>query len=571
MSYVLRKEKLKRGIYFKIYFNFREPGKKYPSNQYVKSLGYAEDLANKGIANPLEYCQKIVQDMNDAINFKIQEDKSEKITKTPNLKYLGYFPLHSIMKRIDVRPDLDILASTRRFSYSVCDCLEAMVYARAVNPCSKKRTIERVIPCLFGSYDFSYDDVLSCLEFIGSHYEKIIEMFSYHVNNTYLLDTAKTYFDCTNYYFEIDEEDSFRRKGPSKENRKDPIVGMGMLLDTNLIPIGMRLYPGNESEKPVLRKIIDELKQANTITSRTVQVADKGLNCARNIHSALKHGDGYIFSKSVKKLSAKEKKWVLADDGYDHYYGPDDKLKFKLKSCIDTFKYKYYDEKFKRWIEFSVYEKRVVTYNPKLAKKQEKEINKMVKKAEKCCASQIKKSEYGECAKYVEFLSQDKNGEITGEAVLAKINRDKVKKDLELCGFNMIVTSEIRMESKEIYDTYHQLSWIEETFRCIKKEVEARPVYLSNINKIKGHFLICYLTVLLERIFQFKILENKFGSETIYDFFKSFRFSKNPSGTYNNISVRSALMEYLSDEYALPLLHVYLNNAQIKKVLERRL
>lgn len=111
-------------------------------------------------------------------------------------------------------------------------------------------------------------------------------------------------------------EDAFRRKGPSKENKKEPIVGMGLLLDVNQIPIGMKLYPGNESEKPVLRNIIDDLKTRNSISGKTIQVADKGLNCAENIIHALKSGDGYIFSKSVKLLPETEMTWVLLDNDY---------------------------------------------------------------------------------------------------------------------------------------------------------------------------------------------------------------------------------------------------------------
>jgi transposase len=102
-------------------------------------------------------------------------------------------------------------------------------------------------------------------------------------------------------------------KGPSKENKKEPIVGLGLLLDANQIPIGMKMYPGNESEKPVIRSIIDDLKQRNNIKGRTIQVADKGLNCINNIIHALRAGDGYIFSKSVKTLPDIEKTWVLLD------------------------------------------------------------------------------------------------------------------------------------------------------------------------------------------------------------------------------------------------------------------
>ena len=156
--------------------------------------------------------------------------------------------------------------------------------------------------CVWVCILLSLNQIYSGLSYIGNEYEKIIEIYNHQINRNFPFDTSKTYFDCTNFYFEIDYEDALRRKGPSKENRKDPIVGMGLLLDANQIPMGMKLYPGNESEKPVIRDVINDLKKRHNINGKTIRVADTGLNCAENIIHALKEGDGYIFSKSVKQL-----------------------------------------------------------------------------------------------------------------------------------------------------------------------------------------------------------------------------------------------------------------------------
>ncbi len=183
-------------------------------------------------------------------------------------------------------------------------------------PCSKLKTYNDVFHKLYENVDISLNQVYSGIQFLGREYEKVIEILNYRVNELYAIQTDTTFFDCTNFYFEIDQEDDFRKKGPPKEYRKDPIVGMGLLLDANQIPIGMKMFPGNESEKPVIRDIISDLKSRNNIKGRTVQVADKALNCARNIHNALKNGDGYLFSKSVKGLPQKEITWVLLEDGF---------------------------------------------------------------------------------------------------------------------------------------------------------------------------------------------------------------------------------------------------------------
>lgn len=224
----------------------------------------------------------------------------------------------------------------------------------------------------------------------------------------YGIDTCIAYFDCTNFYFEIDLQDEIRRKGPSKENRSDPIIGMGLLLDANQIPVGMKLYPGNKSEKPVIRNTIHELKSQNDITGKVIQIADKGLNCARNIYEALSNGDGYLFSKSCLQLSEKEKTWVLLDNDYVDVVSKDGTLKYRIKECVDDFKYSFFDEDGQE-IKFTVKEKRVATYNASLAEKKRIEITKLVNKAKTLCLSLAKKEEYGEASKYVEFVDGDDN------------------------------------------------------------------------------------------------------------------------------------------------------------------
>jgi transposase len=217
------------------------------------------------------------------------------------------------MEKLNIKHFIDYFKLITRFEFDLYDLLSSLIYARSVNPCSKYRTFHEVLPNLYQTYNFSYDQLLDGLAFLGNNYEKIVEIFTTQVDKIYKLDTTKTYFDCTNFYFEIDREDDFKKNGVSKENQRKPLVGLGLLLDRNQIPVGMKIYPGNESEKPIIRDVISNLKKQNNITGRTIHVADKGLNCANNIAYAKKNGDGYIFSKAVKKLPDKEKKWVLLD------------------------------------------------------------------------------------------------------------------------------------------------------------------------------------------------------------------------------------------------------------------
>lgn len=346
---------------------------------------------------------------------------------------------------------------------------------------------------------------------------------------------------------------------------------MGLLLDAGCIPVGMKLYPGNQSEKPVLREVIRSLKRQHAEIGRVVQVADKGLNCAQNIYTARKDKDGYIFSKSVKQLKETERVWALKQDGFVSVPDPDDNsLKFRIKSTVDVFDYEFTDENGRKH-KFKVREKRIVTYNPRLARKQKQEIDKMADKARGCVLSRAKKSEYGESAKYVDFNSVDEEGKLNGKKAAVSLNYAKIEQDKDCAGYNMLVTSETGVDDMIIYNTYHELWRIEESFRTMKSELDARPVYLQNINRIKGHFLICYLSVLLERLIQFKVLDNRFGSHQVYQFIRKFKVTKYSNKEYVNLTANSDLIQYLDQKYNLPVTNYYLTRAQIKKILERPL
>ena len=237
------------------------------------------------------------------------------------------------------------------------------------------------------------------------------------------------FFDCTNFYFEIDLPSNDKQKGPSKENRKEPIIGQALLLDGNQIPLNMEMYPGNESEKKYIRKLIDEMKTKSNVQGRTIQVADKGLNCARNIYAATKESnDGYVFSKSVhgKLLSAKEKKWLLLDDNdenkWTNIYDSNGQLKYRYKSCVDVFDYEFTNDEGNK-ISFCQKEKRVVSYNPELAKKQIFEINRQIEKIRKLSTIKgVKREEYGDSIKYVSFESNLKG------AILKPVLNEKKSK-----------------------------------------------------------------------------------------------------------------------------------------------
>ena len=559
MAYFLKKTHNKGRTYLSIVESYYSPQKRCGAHRTYKSLASVESWIAKGIDDPIAHFQKEV----DALNDEVSNDKVLKISDSSPELYLGYFPFVSLLNKMNIKKYIDYFNFSNSFEFDLYELLSSLIYARLVNPCSKYKTFHEVIPQLKDTTHFSYDQLLDGLEFIGNDYGKFIEIFNEQMKKVYNINTSKTYFDCTNFYFEIDKEDDFRRKGPSKENRKDPIVSLGLLLDANQIPIGMKLFPGNESEKPVLRDVIQGLKKKNQITGKTIHVADKGLNCAQNIAYSKENGDGYLFSKSVKTLPDKEKKWVLLNnDDWKEVKNDEGTLLYKYKSCIDKFPYNIEINGKKRTLNFT--EKRVVTYNPKLASKKKYEITKQVEKAKNLCYSQAKRAEYGDLGKYVNFTDEN------GEKAKATINEEMIEKELELAGYNLLVTSEINMKSIDIYNTYHNLWRIEESFRVMKSDLDARPVFVQKENSIKGHFLICYLAILLERIFQFKVLDNKYNTQEIMKFIKSFKAVKGEN-KYINVTTSSKFIKEFEEMTKLPLTNYYLTERQIKQIFNYKI
>ena len=205
-----------------------------------------------------------------------------------------------------------------------------------------------------------------------------------------------------------------------------------------------------------------------------------------------------------------------------------------------------------------------MTYNPKLASKKRYEINRQVEKAKKLCYSQAKRSEYGDLGKYVNFTDEN------GEKAKATINEDIIKKELELAGYNLLITSETDMKSIDIYNTYHNLWRIEESFKIMKSDLDARPVFLQKESTIKGHFLICYLSVLLERLLQFKVFNKEFSTYEIMKFTREFRLVKGES-KYINITTSSRFIKEFAKLSKLPLTNYYLTERQIKQILNYKI
>jgi len=578
MAYFLRKENRKNGVYLQMYENYWDKKLKQARSRHICSFGFVHELVSDDIPDPVAYYTEVVNQKEIERKKLLDDDTRPRAFGERIEKNIGYFLIHSLINELEVKEVVDILASVREFRFSVYDLLTQLICSRIVYPCSKSKTVSDVFPRLYRNSLISEDQVYDGLSFIGGSYKKYIELFNRQYEQFYNRDYSRAYFDCTNYYFEIDLPKDDKQKGPSKENSHCPIIGQALLLDSDLVPLGMHMYPGNESEKPYIRKVIEEMKQKYKVNSKTVQVADKGLNCARNIYAAVVEAhDGYIFSKSIhgRCLSQKEKEWVLLENSanvFTDYKDAKGNISYRLKSCVDTYDYSFEetdpDIGETRNISFSVKEKRVVSYNPCLARKQQAEIKKMADKAAACVTyKQLAKEELGDASKYLKVTSKDKSGKkITP---IMEIDTNKVEEDMKMAGYNLMVTSEIDMTPNQIYDTYHGLWKIEESFRITKSYLDARPAYVQKKETIYGHFLICYLSLFLLRVLEIKCFKNKVNAYDIIEFIRDFRAAKKDDNTYINLSHNRDANEKIKVVTGINVLDaLYLTERELDKLFD---
>ena len=578
MAYYLRQSKKSGRNYLQMYESYWDKEKKQPRSKYIQAFGYVDELICDEIPDPVSFFKEYVAKENKKVSDLVAQEKRPRAFNTPVEFYLGHFLIKTVLEELNVKPTIELLASHTKFRFNMYDLISQLIFARIIKPCSKSKTVSTIFPYLYEGKMISENQVYDGCEFFGGNYKKYIELFNHQYQKFHKRNFDKAYFDCTNYYFEIDRPCDDKQKGPSKENRHDPIIGQALLLDADLIPVGMEMYPGNESEKPYIRKLIEEMKQRYKVVGKTIQVADKGLNCARNIYAAVKEAnDGYIFSKSIhgRNLSGQEKQWILLENEsnrYTNYVDKNGKVKFRIKSCVDNFEYSFteFDDSGKPIkTTFTVNEKRVVSYNPYLADKQKREIKKQVDKvANYCKYKTIAREELGDAVKYLSVEAKDSNGKSIDPTT--SLNQAKIDEDLKLAGYNLIVTSEINMEPIDVYKAYHNLWKIEESFRITKSFLDARPVFLQKKESIYGHFLICYLSLFILRVLELKVFKGSVNTYDLVEFIKDFRVAKQDNGRYINLSKNREINEKVTKVTGLNNIDaLYLTEKELQNIFNK--
>lgn len=511
--------------YLQIVHGYRDKDGKSKSKT-IKSIGYLDDL-EKIYDDPIAHFKQTAKQMenerleNDEIVIKIKANS--RINKEDkNRKNFGHVVFNKVYHELQLDRFFNNKQRHEKFKYDSNSIMKVLLFARLLYPCSKKKTVE-IKDRFFDKADFTLDDTYSCLKHFNKIEKEAQQFIHERIVDQYDRNTDLIYYDVTNYYFEIDQSDEFRKKGACKSNSFNPIVQMGLAVDTQGIPISYQLFEGNTHDSQTLMPILNTIKNQFQ-TNRIIVVADKGLNSGDNIAFNTVLGDGYIYSQSVRGASEDLKKYVLDDNGYRWI---DKDKDFKIKSritptTINVTVGKYANGKNKKK-KVAIDQKQVIFYSRKYAVRSKKKREEALVKAIDLIANPAKYTKatsYGAAA-YVANIDFDKEtGEFKDTGKMLFLDEEKIKQEELLDGYYAIVTSEFNESDERIVELYHGLWKIEESFKVTKSTLDARPVYLTLKEHINAHFFICFISLVIARLVEIR-LKNKYTIEKILDSLRS--------------------------------------------------
>ena len=563
-------------VYLSIEKGYRDKDTGQPRAKTIQSLGYLDVLKKEyddPIAHFKEIARKMTKEENTERKLTLSIYMNEKLPPiTDNRKNFGYAAILKIYHELGLDVFFKNKSRHENFEYNTNSIMIMLIVSRLLSPGSKKKAFEKK-DRYFERFNFSLADVYRSL----SHFSKVATEFQRYLNSQiatkYGRNTKTIYYDVTNFYFETDDTDEFRKLGLSKEKRRDPIVQMGLAMDADGIPLHYELFPGNTVDKETFRPVIGEVRR-NYDTGRVIVVADMGIITGDNIFYLQgkekgKNFNGYVFSFSVRGGTKAFKEFVLSDEGYVGSDGkPTDKnTEFKVKSRRIARDINVTLPSGKK-VKKTVYEKQVVFWARKYALKARAEREEVLKKAHELAANPqkyTKATSYG-AAKYVKNLKFDeKTGEILEVKEHPVFDSAKVAEEERYDGYYAIVTSELDMSDTEVIETYRGLWEIEETFRVTKGVLETRPVYVSLQDHINAHFLTCFIALTIMRIIQRKT-GKLYSAEKIVECLNKISCSNEHENIYL-FDYRSEISDAIGKALGIDFTNKRLSLRDIKKIL----
>jgi transposase len=541
----------------------------------VEKLGTEKELRERlNGQDPYKWAKDYVEKLNkkekeESRQVIIKLEQSKLINKGEQLSYNGgYLFLQQLYHNFKLHKICSDISDRHKFSYNLDFILSRLIYGRILFPSSKLNTCQ-LSKTLLEQPDFEIQHVYRALEVIARESDFIQAGLYKNSLAVSKRNDKILYYDCTNYYFEIEQEDGDKQYGPSKENRPNPIVEMGLFMDGDGIPLAFSIHSGNTNEQltlqPLEQKILKDFSLA-----KFVVCTDAGLSSTANRKFNNKGERAFITTQSIKKLKKYLKSWALVTDGWslDGVHGKFDIAKIEEK---EELKKKYNDCTFykERWIkEDDLEQKLIVTFSLKYREYQRYIRSRQIERASKLIESRpssLKKHHQNDFKRFITKTNITCDGEIAENEVYS-INQEIIANEEVYDGFYAVCTN-LEDDAPAITKINHNRWKIEECFRLLKTDFRARPVYLSRDDRIKAHFTTCFLALTIYRYLE-KRLKEEFTSTEIISQLRDMNFYSVPGEGYVPTYTRTDFTDALHEAFGFHTDYQIVTTKQMKKIFK---
>ena len=541
----------------------------------VERIGNTNEVTQKSNGeDPYIWAKKYVEELNK----KEQEGTREILIKKSQTKQIeknkdncfncGYLFLEKIYYELGIDKICEEISSKYQFKYDLNNILSRLIYGRIIFPSSKLATNE-LSKKFIEQPNFELQHIYRALEVINKENDFIQAELYRNSLKISKRNTGVLYYDCTNYFFEIEEEKGMRQYGPSKEHRPNPIIQMGLFMDGDGIPLAFNINAGNTNEQITLTPL-EETIMKDFELSKFVVCTDGGLSSNDNRKFNNKDDRAFITTQSIKKLKKHLKEWALSKENWK--LAGDNKT-YDISQIEETEESKdfYYNKTFykKRWIKENGLEQAlIVTYSIKYKNYQQKIREKQIERARKALNSKnlkLDKVNQNDFKRFITTTNITEDGEIAEKKVYT-INENEIAKEEQYDGFYGVCTN-LEDDANEIIKVNHRRWEIEESFRIMKSELKARPVYLSRDDRIQAHFMTCFISLLIHRILE-KKLDEKYTANDIIETLRNMNLCKEEAEGYIPTYKRTDLTDKLHEKSGFRTDYEITTEKNMKKILK---
>ena len=544
----------------------RENGKKY--SKVVEKLGTVAELAKKlDGQDPIQWAKEYVRELTRQEqagrlpDVLVKASPGQQITKNEQRLFSGgYLFLQKIYHELGIDKICHRIEEKYQFSFDLDSVLSRLVYGRILFPSSKLATFELAKKFL-EQPRFELQHIYRGLEVIAKETDYIQSELYKRSAHVLRRETGVLYYDCTNYFFEIEQEDGMKQYGHSKEHRPNPIVQMGLFMDGEGFPLAFSVTEGNANEQTTLKPLEQKLLSDFSL-SKFVVCTDAGLSSVANRKYNDMGGRAFITAQSIKKLKKHLRDWALHPDGWRL---PGENKTYNIEAIDEQST--FYKE---RWIcEDGLEQKLIVTYSVKYRDYQRTIRQGQIERARKLMTANPAKLKKANPNDYKRFIAK-KNITVDGEIAdkeFYRIDDDKIKSEEAFDGFYGVCTN-LDDDPATIIKINHRRWEIEECFRIMKSEFKARPIYLKRDDRIKAHFTTCFLSLMLYRVLE-KKLDEKFTCSEMIQGLRDLRFLEIPKEGYLPAYTRTDFTDALHDAFGFRTDYQIISNRIMKKLFKQ--